>query len=72
MLQAEEEENKHKEYIATVLWSIGRIVGGENYPIPNYSDYIDPKPIDNRSSEEIRNGLIDKLERKGANTDASN
>ena len=71
MLQAEEDENKHKEYIATVLWSIGRIVGGENYPIPSYSDYIDPKPVDNRSSQEIRNGLIAKLEGKGENADAS-
>lgn len=65
MLQDEETETKRKEYVATVLWSIGRIAGGENYPIPEYSEFMHPKPVDRRSEKEIRQSLINRLTGKG-------
>ena len=56
-----ERQQRDTEYIATILWSIGRIVGGETYPMPTYGDFIRPKPNDNRNTEQIVSGLIDKL-----------
>lgn len=50
-----------REYMATVAYSIGRIEGGEKYPIPPYSDLTSDKPQDERTGEEILDGLIDRL-----------
>ena len=69
MFRAEIESHRDTEYIATVLWSIGRLIGGENYSIPTYEDVINPKPVDNRSSGAIISGLIEKLG-KGVTSDA--
>lgn len=61
MLRAENERRTDVEYIATVLWSIGRIVGGAEYPMPSYDDFKHPKPQDNRTKEQIVENLITKL-----------
>ena len=61
MMMYEERKRQDTEYIATVLWSIGRSMVGAEYPIPAYSEYIDPKPQDTRSKETIVNSLISKL-----------
>ena len=70
----EESRNDIKtEYFATVLWSIGRLVGGEEYPIPTWDEMLHPKPKDTRSTAAIVGGLIQKLGLKpgeGVNTDA--
>lgn len=51
--------------MATVMWSIGRIMGGEEYSIPTYDEILHPKPQDNRKSEAIIGGLIAKLKEGG-------
>lgn len=65
MMKEKEEEEKWREYCATAIWSVGRLLGGEGYPIPAYSDFIDPKPQDMRSSEAIVTNLVDKLMKGG-------
>ena len=61
MLRYEMERTRDTEYIATILWSIGRLVGGNDYPMPSYEDVKHPKPNDIRTKKEIVNSLIDKL-----------
>jgi len=60
-LKDEEEQRKKENYFASILWSIGKMIGGENYPFPVYDDYMHGIKQDNRSSEDIISGLIDKL-----------
>lgn len=64
MLKYQQQEAKWKEYCATVLWSVGKMLCSEEYPIPAYSDYINPKPVDKRTSKDIVNSLIDRLGRR--------
>ena len=64
MLRYEAEKARDTEYIATILWSIGRLVGGTEYPMPGYEEFVRPKPQDVRTKKEIVNNLIEKL-RKG-------
>lgn len=61
MLRYEMDHSRDTEYIATILWSIGRLVGGNDYPMPSYEDVKHPKPSDNRTKDEIVNNLITKL-----------
>jgi len=55
----------YEEYTATILWSIGRMIGGKEYPMPSYNDFLHPKPVDNRTTDDIVNGLINKLQQGG-------
>ncbi len=59
------------EYMATALWSIGRMLGGDQYNLPLYDDFIHPRPTDDRTSHDIVNGLIDKLGKGDTGQDAS-
>lgn len=63
MMLEDERRKQDTEYIATVLWSLGRMVGGSDYDLPSYDDYIHPKPKDERTSQDIVSGLINKLEK---------
>lgn len=65
MLRERANQQKREEYLATILWSIGRMVGGDNYPFPVYSEYMNPTPADVRTGEEIKNSLIEKLKEGG-------
>lgn len=62
-LKQDAEQKRTVDYIASILWSIGRMVGGESYPFPDYSTYLSTKPQEeqNQSADEIINGLIDQL-----------
>ena len=66
MVRLDNENRADTEYIATVLWSIGRMLGREEYTIPAYHDYKHPVPQDNRSAQAIMNGLQEKLRKGGA------
>lgn len=61
MLRYEQEREKDTEYIATILWSIGRLVGGNDYPMPSYEEVKRPKKNDIRTKKEIVSDLITKL-----------
>ena len=61
MLRYEAEQSRDVEYIATILWSIGRLVGGAEYPMPSYEDVKKPKQSDTRTKQEIVDNLIMKL-----------
>lgn len=63
MLHAQDVQSLQTEYIATVLWSIGRLIGGEDYPLPTYDDTMHPKPQDKRTTEAIVGGLVQKLQK---------
>lgn len=65
MLLDMEYQRRDVEYIATTLWAIGRTVGGENFSIPAYSEFIHPTPKDARSKDQIIGNLIDKLTKGG-------
>lgn len=65
MYRVEQDKQRDTEYIATVLWSIGKLLGGNDYPMPEYSEFVNPKPADNRTTEQITAGLIEKLQGKG-------
>lgn len=54
-------QEKQTAYLATTLWSIGKMFGGESYPIPEYTEYIGIKNPDTRTAQDIVNGLIKKL-----------
>lgn len=66
MFKLEQERRRDTEYMATILWSIGRILGSEDYPLPNYHDFINPKMEDRRDGQTIVNSLIEKLREGGA------
>ena len=60
-MRASFEQSRDTEYIATILWSIGRLLGGDDYPMPSYDDFRHPKPVDIRTKEQIVDNLINKL-----------
>lgn len=60
-LRESSEREKWEKYVASILWSIGKMLGGENYPFPVYTDYINGVVQDTRSSQDIVSGLIEKL-----------
>ena len=66
LVMESERRQMDTEYIATILWSIGRMVGGDNYPMPTYDEYNHPQPVDVRGTEQIVGGLISKLTGGGA------
>lgn len=65
LFEESEQKRRDTEYIATILWSIGRMIGGDNYPMPTYDEYNNPQPVDIRTSEQIVNGLVQKLQEGG-------
>ena len=71
MLKEETNQAMWQEYVATVLYSIGRMIGGESYPIMTYNELMHPQPKDERTGGEIISGLIDKL-RKEVDMDGGN
>lgn len=68
MMTYEDRKTATNEYMATVLWSIGRMLGGDGYSLPTYDQFLHPKQEDNRTKDQIVNGLIEKL-RKGVHVD---
>lgn len=60
-LRESAEEKKRDYYIASVLWSIGKMLGGDNYPFPDYTEYLNPSQKDYRTADDIVSGLIDRL-----------
>ena len=62
MLRERKRQADNTEYIATILWSIGRSIGGKDYPFPTYSEFMRPTPSDSRTTEQIIGGLLDKLD----------
>lgn len=71
MLKDRDNQQMQIEYISTVLWSIGRMLGGSDYAIPMYDDVIHPKPQDKRNTHQIVGGLVEKL-RKGVSDSGGN
>lgn len=71
MMTYEDRKKADTEYLATVLWSIGRMLGGSNYEIPLYDDFIHPKPQDDSSAHDIVERLRNKL-LKGVTTENGN
>lgn len=65
MLRWHETRRHDVEYMATILWSIGRLIGGSEYPMPSYDDFIHPKPVDSRNTGQIITGLIERLQQGG-------
>lgn len=61
MLRYEYEQTMWQEYTATVLWSLGKMLAREDYPLPSYDDFMHPKPKDRRTTEQIVSGLTAKL-----------
>lgn len=64
MLQYSAKRDLWREYIATVAHSLGSIICGalgNEYPLPSYSELMHPEQKDTRTSQDIINGLIDKL-----------
>lgn len=61
MLRADDRRAMDTEYIATVLWSIGRILGGDDYSIPTYDEVMHPQAQDTRTAQQIVDGLRAKL-----------
>ena len=64
MLNYQQRQYRWQEYCATILWSIGKMLS-KDYPFPAYGDFINPRPADNRSAQEIVGGLIVKLSAEG-------
>ena len=71
VLKADNEQRMWQEYVATVLYSVGRMIGGDNYPIMTFAELMHPQPKDERTGGEIISGLIDKL-RKEVDMDGGN
>lgn len=65
MLRERKRQSDYGEYVATILWSIGRLLGGEEYPMPSYSDFVHPAQKDTRTACQIIGGLIEKLNAGG-------
>lgn len=65
MIRFDNEQRLDTEYIATVLWSIGKMLNTDKYTIPSYVELRHPKPKDNRDSETILAGLKEKLMKGG-------
>ena len=57
-------------YLAGVMWSLGKMLGGDNYPIPPYTEVFHKdehvKKADKRGTTQIVNDLVSKL--KGGGT----
>ena len=65
MMRERKRRMDYEEYTATILWSIGRVLGGEQYPMPSYHDFTHPEQVDTRAGKEIIDGLISKLRAGG-------
>lgn len=65
MIRFDNEQRLDTEYIATVLWSIGKMLNPDQYTIPSYVELRHPKPKDNRDSAMILAGLKEKLMKGG-------
>lgn len=60
MLEYEGKQEQWRVYCATILWSVGKMLSKE-YPFPAYTEFLNQKPVDNRTTQEIVSGLIEKL-----------
>ena len=69
MLQEEEHQEAWKEYTATILWSIGKMIGRDEYPMPSYEEFMHPTATDTRTGQDIIGGLVDKLLDKGGESE---
>ena len=65
MIRFDNEQRLDTEYVATVLWSIGKMLNPDQYTIPSYAELRHPKPKDNRDSATILVGLKEKLMKGG-------
>lgn len=66
LFKQEQAEKATKIYYAECLRIIGENtakMGGGSYIQAKLSDILDPKPVDNRSADEIINGIKDKIEK---------
>lgn len=66
LFKQEQEEKATKIYYAECLRIISENtakMGGGSYIQAKLADILDPKPIDNRSANEIINGIKDKVEK---------
>ena len=63
MMRYEAERQRDTEYMATILWTIGRMLGGEEYPMLSYGDMVHPQPKDTRNAEEIVGGILSRLKK---------
>ena len=65
LFKQEQEEKATKIYYAECLRIIGENtakVGGGSYIQAKLSDILDQKPVDNRTANDIINGIKDKIE----------
>lgn len=69
MLEHNDKQAFWREYMATVAWSVGRVLGGDSYAIPAYGDIMNPQSADTRNQDQIVNDLIQKLKGKEGTTD---
>lgn len=65
LFKQEQEEKATKIYYAECLRIIGENTakfGGGSYMQAKLADILDPKPVDNRTANDIINGIKDKIE----------
>lgn len=66
MIKLDNERRADAEYFHTVLWSIAKMLGGDNYTLPSYDEYKHPAKPDNRSADDIMSKIKNKLAEGGA------
>lgn len=70
MLKAQDVQEAKTAYLAGVMWSLGKMLGGDNYPIPPYTEVFHKeehmKKNDRRGTKQIVNDLVNRLKGGGA------
>ena len=65
-LKQQQEEKLYKSYIARIVRLSGENIAKTcqgSYISVDFDDILDPKPVDNRSADEIINGIKDKIKK---------
>lgn len=69
MLKEEQHQEAWQEYTATMLWSIGKMFGKDEFPMPSYEEFLHPTVKDTRTGQDIVGGLVNKLQGKGGESE---
>lgn len=63
-LRTDSEKDAFKDYVTTMLFSIGNVMTtrfGGRWTFPEYRDLIKPRRNDTRTAQEIKDGILSKL-----------
>lgn len=60
-MDQEEREILARDYTATVLWGLGKLLGRDGWTMSSYIEMAYPEIEDKRSAEQIKRDLVKRL-----------